>query len=654
MPSPPITMSQAFISTLPISNIRSFLTKPFLSSYLQTNRHLSSARPKPAQFVCSTALTSSPTPTKQSLNPSANSVIQLALPEWRIISLGMLASLITASVFLVTPLAFGRVIEVVSSYAAAKPTESLSALTKAARRLLLVYLFGAVCRLSEVALMHFAAERVVYTLRKRVFSAMVRSDVATLDATTTGDLLSRLSNDVSVMQTIMTEEVVKLLQGGLEAAVCCTMLFVICPSLAAAGFVVVPLSVLAGLYYGNRTATFSESATTAFARASHVAEEQLSGIRIVKSFARESYAEALYTDSIREVLRLECTAGFADAVLQAWNRGIFTVNTTGILLFGGRLVASGSLRIGAMMAFILYASNLMGALGKLSSGMGEIVRASGAVERIITILETEPSIERRGLGSEKSVDNDNGVDYTAKQGALEFRNVSFKYPGNDRKILKNLSFKVPAGGSVAFVGESGAGKSTTLSLLCRLYDPSSGEVLLDGKPLQDFELLSLRENVVGIVSQEPFLISGTIADNIAFGRSDASRDDVVEAATAAGVTQFSDRLRNGLDTVVTRLSGGEQQRVMIARCLAKRPKVMVLDEPTSALDRRSAALVNDSIASLIQDKERTVIIISHKLTSVQQCDSILVFDQGEVVEQGTHEELLARNGAYCKLLRGVK
>lgn len=568
-------------------------------------------------------------------------VLRLALPEWRSLALGVLASLVTSGVMLLTPVAYGRVLD-----AAARGGGALFA---GARWLLALYAAGAACRLAEVLLMRDAAERIVYSLRVRVFSALVRSDVATLDAAPVGDLLSRLSADTTALQRVLTDDVVRLLQGALEAAAAAVVLLGLSRRLGALVLASAPLSVGAGVLYGARAARVAREVSTGFARANAVAAEQLGGIRIVKSFAREGFAEARYAARAREVLRLGRAAARADAVLQGWNRLVASATTAAVLLLGGRLVAAGALSVGGLAAAVLYAGGVLAGLGKLSAGVGEAVRASGAADRVLQILGTAPSIERA-----RGADIGYGVELDARQGALEFRDVWFRYPGTGRDVLRGASFTVGAGGSAAFVGGSGAGKSTALALVSRFYDPTAGKVLLDGRELGEYELRAVRERLVGIVSQEPYLIAGTIAENIAFGREDASRAEVEAAAAAAGVTEFAGRMEGGLNTTVARLSGGEQQRVMIARCLAKRPKVMVLDEPTSALDRRSEALVNETIERLIRDEELTVILISHRLATVRHCETIVVFEQGEVAEQGGHDELVQKDGAYCKLLRGVR
>lgn len=505
-------------------------------------------------------------------------------------------------------------------------------------------------KFAEVALVRRAGERVVANLRSRVFSALVRSDVATLDKSSTGELLSRLSSDTTVLQRVLTDDFVKLMQGALETLVGCIMLFVLCKPLALFVYLTVPLTVSAGMWYGNRTARLAKQVSEAFARASQVAAEQLDGIRIVKSFGREAFSEMRYSSRVKDVLKLGEKAAVADGVLQMWNRTVFQLNTCAIFYMGGRFVAAGNLGVGAMMSFVLYTSNLMVAVGKLSSGIGEVIRAGGAVERIMSILGTKPSIEQK-IYSRKGAMVGYGVE---KRGALEFRDVSFRYPGSNRDVLKNIDFEVAAGGSLALIGESGAGKSTTLALLSRFYDPTSGEILLDGRPLSEYDLRKLREEIVGTVSQDAYVISGTIADNIGFGREDATREEIEEAANAAGVMQFANRLSSGLDSSVVGLSGGEQQRLMIARCLLKRPKVMVLDEFSSKLDRVNEALVNETVEKLIRDEDRTVILISHRLATVRHCDRIVVFEKGEVVEQGSHDDLLKMNGAYCRLLNAIR
>lgn len=595
-------------------------------------------------------------PTKKK-SASALDVIRLAMPEWKALSAGVLASLLSSGILLLTPIAFGRVLDIVSSFKGLGKAVAMKELSRGASRLAIIYMIGAFFRLGEVSLMRIAGERIVASLRRRVFSKIVRSDVATLESTTTGELLSRLSSDTIALQRVMTDDVVKLTSGFLETLVGFSMLFLINVRLAAIVSFTLPLSVFAGIFYGGKTAKMAKGLSATLAKASQVASEQLNGIRIVKSFAREATAEAKYDAKIADVLALGHKAALADGLLQSWNRAIFSLNTCGILFLGGGLVAAGELTIGSMMAFVLYTSNLTAALNKLSGGIGEVIRASGAIDRVMMILGTRPKIEYRNRSASKSSlasthafsdSSDESAEVLA--GEVEFRDVTFSYQNRVKPAVSNLSFSIPAGGSVALVGRSGSGKSTMLALLSRFYDPTSGGIFLDGRPLSDFDLRDLRQNVVGIVSQEAFLISGTLAENIGFGRAAATREEIEEAAEAAGVMDFARNLENGLDTVVYNLSGGEKQRLMIARCLAKQPTIMVLDEPTSALDRRSEAMVNATIERLMQDQKRTVILISHRLSIVRHCDRILVFESGAVVEEGSHEELLESDEAYTKLV----
>lgn len=592
---------------------------------------------------------SSPPPPSLPLNPSL-SFLRLALPESRPLILALSATLLASTITLLTPFVFGRVLDVVTSFHRISYADGVSRLNRGATRLLILYCLGALSRFAEVALVRRAGERIVAQLRARLFSAMVRADVAALDRTSTGDMLSRLSVDTAALQKVFTKDIIQLLQGVFEAIVACCLLFALCRVLSFLVYVTIPVSVGAGIWYGGRTAKMAKAVSEASAQASQVAGEQLGGVRIVKSFGREALAETRYENEVKKVLWLGKRAALADGVLQMWNRGVFSLLTFGIFYVGGLLVATGQLSVGTIISFSLYTGHLTTAAGKLSSGIGEVIRASGSVDRIMKILETKPSIERTKY-SERKPRHGSAVE---SGGSLEFRRVCFKYPGSDRTVLKNIEFKVEPRGSIAFVGASGGGKTTAVALMSRFYDPTDGEILLDGRPLREYDVREVREQFVGIVSQETYLMSGTIAENIGFGKEGATRAQIEEAAKAAGVAQFAKRLKNGLDTVVQKLSGGEQQRIMIARCLVKRPRIVVLDEFSSALDRASEALVNETVERLIRDGQNTVIVISHRLTTVRYCDQVLVFDNGEVVEKGRPADLLKKEGAYRRLLNKVK
>jgi ATP-binding cassette, subfamily B, bacterial len=538
------------------------------------------------------------------------------------------------------------VLDAVAGGAAARP-----GLNRDAVLLLGLYVVGAAAKLAEVALLRLAGERIVFDLRERLFSKMVGQDVARLDEESAGSMLSRLQSDSYDLQAVVTKDVPAMVTGLMESALGFAMLLYICRPLFPVVAATVPLTVLAATHYGRRTAGFARALSAALARASDAATEQLSGVRVVKAFARERLAEQRYGAALADVLANGNKVAVADATLQAWNRLVFTVKTVAILWLGARYVAMGALSVGGLFSFAIYTSNIAASLGKLAGGWGELLRSSGAVSRILEILDTSPRIECPPAAAAAAA----AAARPPVAGDIEFRDVSFAYPTRrGHPALSGVSFSVPAGSSVALCGRSGAGKSSIVSLLERFHDPTGGSVLVDGKPLADYDLRHLRGSVIGLVPQEPVLFSGTIAENIGFGKLDATRAEVQDAARDAGVLEFVDRLPLGLDTPVGpaagTLSGGEKQRVMIARCLCKRPRILLLDEATSALDAVSEAMVNETIDRLMADSSRTIVLISHRLSIAKRCDRILVLERGVLRESGTHAQLETSGGLYAELL----
>lgn len=576
-------------------------------------------------------------------------VLKFASPSRGLLLLAFVAAFFSSIGNLLVPLVFGRVLDIISSASTTGSSTSLSSaasrLMKANWLLIFTYVGSAVLNFTEVTLMRIAAEKIAISIRTRVFSSLVRADIATLDASPVSDFVSRLSTDTAVLQRVIADDVAKVIQGFTELVVALGVLFWLSTSLALITAISIPITVITASIYGSRTAPLARSFSNATANASATASEVLTGIRTVKAFTREAYAEERYSMRLRDALYFAIRSAWADGFLRAWNKVAFGMNSVIVFQFGGMLVMKGFMTIGSVLSSILYASNVSAGLTKLSTGTGELIRSSGSIDRILRIVRTIPIVERPRENSAATEVQ------SAMKGSIEFRDVWFQYPASERVVLKNVNLKIPAGGNVAFVGKSGGGKSTTTSLLARFYDPVRGQVIVGGEDLRTQDLRYVRECVIGLVDQEPFLVSGTLADNIRFGRDDASDAEIEDAARAAGVLEFSKRFPDGLDSMIQKLSGGERQRVMIARCLIKRPKIIILDESTSALDAKSEALVSETIEALMKDGGITVILVSHRLSAVKYCDQIYVFSDGEIVERGIHDELVSRDSEYAKLFK---
>lgn len=558
--------------------------------------------------------------------------------------------MVSAGILLLTPAALGRVLDAVG--AAGAGAAARATLNREAAILLSLYIVGATAKLAEVALLRVAGERIVFRLRESVFGKLVRQDVARLDETSAGSMLSRLQGDTYDLQSVVTKDLPQLVTGAMEMILGFAFLFSICRELVPVVAVSVPLTVLGAQFYGRRTARFSRALSGHLAESSNVATEQLGGVRVVKAFARERLAESKYNSVLRRVLNIGSKVAVSDAVLQAWNRLVFTVNTVAILWLGSKYVALGKLTVGSLFSYILYTTNFQSACSRAASGYGELIRSSGSVSRIMEILSVSPEIEQT---AEYGPNDDTCMPGPTVVGNIEFRDVSFAYPGRELvPALSNMSFSIPAGSSVAVCGRSGGGKSTVVALLERFHNPQSGKILIDGKSLSSYDLRHLRECVIGLVPQEPVLFSGTIAENIGYGKLGATEAEIEDAARDAGVLAFANRLPQGLQTVVGpaagSLSGGEKQRVMIARCLCKKPKIIIFDEATSSLDAASEAMVNQTIERLMADSTKTVVLISHRLSIARRCDNILVLERGQLRESGTHAKLSRGGGLYAQLL----
>jgi len=520
---------------------------------------------------------------------------------------------------------------------------------KRADRLLpmVLVLFGAfflqsIAGSARYYLFTMAGEKIVIDLRQRLFGQILSQEVSFFDFNRTGDLMSRLSSDSATLQNTVSVNVSMTLRNMGQVVGGLAFMFYTSWKLSLIMLVLIPPTALAAAVFGKRIRKHAKNFQGSLAEASIVAEETIFGVRTVKSFVQEQNEMQRYEKTLFEAL------GFVRHKVRAITEFMTIATIVGfaaicfVLWFGGREVINEQLSVGDLTQFLLYLMIVAIGVGSLGSLWGDLMSGVGASLRIFEILEQTPQV------------TDQGEVLKDVKGHIQFKSVNFTYPTRlNHEVIKDLSLEVRPGQVVALVGASGGGKSTIGHLLPRFYEPSSGEILLDGRPLTALKLGWLREQI-GIVSQEPILISATILENIRYGKPNANEREIKKAAEAANALNFIEGFPDGMQTLVgekgVQLSGGQKQRVAIARAILKDPKILILDEATSNLDTESESLVQEALHGLMQS--RTTLVIAHRLATVKNADQILVVDEGHIVQQGTHEDLSVDvEGQYYKLLQ---
>jgi ABC transporter fused permease/ATP-binding protein len=488
------------------------------------------------------------------------------------------------------------------------------------------------------------AEKSLADIRKDTYFKMITLPMNFFANRRVGELNSRISADLSQIQDTITTTLAEMFRQVILLVGGVVCLFLVSTKLTLFNLSILPLIVIAGVFFGKKIRQISRKAQDQLAESNTIVEETLQGISNVKAFVNEAYEANRYDKSLREVVKIAITGanyrgGFASFIIFCLLGAIIAV-----IWFASILVQNGDMSVGDLMAYVMYSLFVGASMGSFPELYANVQKAIGASERVLEILaeKNEPiSTHIKGNQIKQKI-----------SGNLDFKNIEFAYPSRKEiVVLKDVSFSAKAGEKIAIVGPSGAGKSTIAGLILKFYDAQKGEILFDGKSSNDFELTDIR-NQVAIVPQDVILFGGTILENIAYGKLGASKEEIIEAAQQANAHRFIIGFPEGYDTVVgergVKLSGGQRQRIAIARALLKDPAILILDEATSSLDSESERLVQEALETLM--KGRTSVIIAHRLSTIREADKIIVVDNGKIAEEGSHEELIQQeNGIYKHL-----
>ncbi len=518
-------------------------------------------------------------------------------------------------------------------------TQNTVLLNTIAIGIVIVFFLRGIFFYGQTYLMSYIGQKVIIDIREDVYRHLQRLSLSYYEKRQTGKIMSYITNDVSAVQSALVDSMIELVTEGMTLLGSLGAMFYLDWKLSLLTLVTLPLVGQAINVFGKKLRTSSTAVQERAADITSVLQESISSVRIIKSFAREDYEIERFNKENNQNFRAQMKNSQIMATLTPVIEFLAAIGVTMIIWYGGKQVINHSLTAGSLIAFLVYAVNLSNPIKRLSRVYGNIQKALAAAARVFEVLDTQPEIK----------DMPGAASLPTINGYVALNHLTFEYKKGE-PALRQVDLKVNPGQVVAIVGPSGAGKTTIANMIPRFYDPTGGNITIDGIDIRTVTLRSLREQI-GIVPQETVLFNGSVFDNILYGRLDASQEEVLEAAKAANAHKFIMDMPGGYDTQIgergSKLSGGQRQRISIARAILKNPRILILDEATSALDTESEKLVQEAVDKLMIG--RTSFVIAHRLSTVQRADLIVVMEKGRIAEKGTHAELLAAGGLYSKL-----
>ncbi len=549
-------------------------------------------------------------------------------------------SLFIAGLELAQPLFYRYIIDEILLGKDIAASERLSSLNTVGGIALLVVIVAQALGIYKNYRQHLLNVKVILNLRRTLFERMLQLPLEKLSDMKTGGIISRLTDDVNTTTGLLEMAIVSPGVAAIRLLIALIVLFVLNWQLALTAISIIPFVMLISFLAARRIRPIYRQVRNDVSVVDGRVGEAFSGIRAVRAFLGERREEHEFAVGHNTITRMKMFARKKELVL--WSSWGFILAVIGLIIFwvGGYLYMKGWATIGDIAAFQVYTMMLLGPVWQIVNSFSELQRSLAAMERVFDVLQTPAD----------KPDRPNAINAPAYVNAITFDHVWFEYESN-RAIIKDFDLQVPGGSVIALVGKSGAGKTTVTDLMARFYDPTQGRILLNGNDLRDFKLQSFR-NLLGVVQQDVFLFDGTVRENIAYAQRDATDAQVEDAARRANAHEFIEKLPLGYQTIIgergVKLSGGQRQRMSIARALLANPQILILDEATSNLDTESEQLIQGSMSELLRD--RTTFIIAHRLSTIARADQIVVMDQGQIVERGTHDELLRLDGLYAEMV----